>query len=184
MYAGCVVNSCRDTSGFSDFPIDPERYPDFYHHRLHLKYLNEYADHFGLKEHIRYGVTVIRCLPIEEGKEGTQWRVTVKPEGDEPTEEHIFDAVMCCSGNLSVPDIPNFAGKDTFKGEFKHSHYYREPGPYAGKRVVVIGLGSSAIDIACEVAPHAEELHMVTRRGGWVVPRYLLGKPIEAWDSK
>ena len=178
VYDGVVLNSCRDTSCFSDFPLDPARYPDFFGHRLHLKYLTEYATHFDLMRHIQLSTKVLGCKQTQEGK----WIVTYLKEGGSPIEE-TYDALFACTGHNSFPRIPEFPGKETFKGEILHSHVYRTPGRFEGKRVAVVGIGASAADIACEIGPHAEELHVITRRGTWIIPRYCLGKPAEAWAS-
>ena len=107
IYHGCILNSCRDTSSFSDFPLDPARYPDYFSHSLQLRYLNEYADHFGIKKHIQFNTQVLECIP--EAKGG--WSVKVQVNGGTP-EEHHFDALMCASGALAKPVIPDFAGRD------------------------------------------------------------------------
>lgn len=189
MYDGVVLNSCRDTSALPDFPADPARYGDYFSQRHQLRYLREYAEHFGLLEHIRFGTQVVRCVPLageeglaEGGPASTRWRVRVRRGKEE--EEHDFDAVFVGSGHLSTPSTPEWEGRDRFKRQFLHSHYYRRPGPFDRKKVALVGFGSSAVDIACELAPGADEVHLVTRRGGWVLPRYVLGKPTEAWDSK
>lgn len=192
MYDGVVLNSSRDTSAVPDFPLDPARYGDYFSHRMQLRYLHEYAAHFRLTEHIRLGARVVACAP----REGGGWSVTVRQaaggsssgDGEVPAtekEEQLFyDAVFVCVGHLSTPKTPAFPGRDAFTGQFLHSHYYRRPGPFDRKRVALVGFGSSAVDIACELAPGAEEVHVISRRGGWVLPRYVLGKPTEAWDSE
>ncbi|KAK1980334.1 flavin monooxygenase-like protein [Colletotrichum cereale] len=184
VYAGVVLNSSRSTSGFSDFPIDPARYPIYYPHRLHLRYLNEYAAHFDLEKHVRFKASVVGCVP----REGGGWEVRVRgggsPGNDDGEEVLVFDAVVSATGLSGKPVVPEYEGRDRFKGEVLHSHCYRTPSAYEGKKVVVVGLGSSAVDIACEVAPLAKELTVVSRRGGWILPRFILGKPAEAWDSR
>ncbi len=189
IYEGTMLNSCRDTSSFTDFPLDPARYGDYFSHRLMVRYLEEYVDHFGLRDHIQLRTRILECSPLgDRGQAG--WRVKLARERDERAEEEekeeelLFTAVMVCTGHLSTPMTPEFEGRDKFTGEFFHSHFYRHPGPFRGKKVAIIGLGSSAVDIACEIAPHAKEVHVITRRGGWILPRYVLGKPTEAWDSK
>lgn len=197
MYDGVVLNSCRDTSALPDFPADPARYGDYFSQRHQLRYLREYAEHFGLLEHIRFGTKVLSCVPQagegeskDDGEGSTPgWRVRVMSVGNEEgkaaqEKEVDFDAVFVGTGHLSTPSMPEWEGRDAFKGEFLHSHYYRRPGPFDRKKVALIGFGSSAVDIACELAPGAQEVHLITRRGGWVLPRYVLGKPTEAWDSK
>jgi len=175
-----MLNSCRDTSAFADFPFDPARHGDYLTHLQFVEYLRDYADHFGLGKHIRLNTNVLDCVPIEGGR----WRVRIQEAAGGEIEELQFDAVLAASGHLSKPLTPDFKGRGDFKGRFLHSHYYRTPGPFEGKRVAFIGLGSSCVDIANEMAPQAKELHVVTRRGGWVLPRFALGKPCEAWDSR
>lgn len=180
MYDGVVLNSCRDTSALPDFPLDPARYGDYFSHRLQLRYLREYAEHFSLMEHIRLDTKVVACEPRDNGR----WAVKVLGKDQSEAEDFVYDAVFVCVGHLSSPSIPDFQGRDEYKGEFLHSHYYRRPGPFDRKKVALIGFGSSAVDIACELAAGADEVHIISRRGGWVLPRYVLGKPAEAWDSE
>lgn len=180
MYDGVVLNSCRDTSALTDFPLDPSRYGDYFGHKQQLQYLNDYVEHFGLKKYIRLNTRVLASEPREDGS----WVVRVQEGGKDGVEELNFDAVLVCTGHLSTPAIPEFKGRDIFQGQFMHSHFYRRPGPFDRKKVVIIGLGSSAVDIACEIAPGADEVHVITRRGGWVLPRFVLGKPLEAFDSE
>lgn len=179
VYKGVILNSCRDTSAFTDFPLDPKRYPPFMDHKLQLRYMQEYADHFDLLRHIQLSTPVNKAEPLEDGT----WRVVVQPKGQEPIEG-VYDAVFACSSNKTIPNDPAFPGKETFQGKYMHSHYYRSASPFEGKRVAIIGLGASAIDIACELVAASKEVHVVTRRGAWVVPRFIFGKPAEHWDGK
>jgi dimethylaniline monooxygenase (N-oxide forming) len=178
MYDGVILNSYRDATSFSDFPMDPARYPGHFGHRLHLQFVAEYAAHFDLNRYIQFNTKIVSCKQTEDGR----WIVTYSENGSEPREE-IYDAVFACTGHFATPKTPDFPGKNSFKGEFIHSHIYRIPSPYYGKRVGIIGIGSSAVDIACEIGPFAKEVHIITRRGSWIVPRYIFGKPPEAYDS-
>ncbi|KAJ9308477.1 hypothetical protein DTO217A2_1970 [Paecilomyces variotii] len=179
VYEGTISNSCRDTSSFSDFPMDPSRYPDYYGHKLSLQYINEYANHFGVKQHVRLHTKVVSCNELE----GNQWEVAYVTNGGERKEE-IYDALFVCSGKNTKPHIPAFKGMESFQGEIFHSHVYRRPEGFKGKRVAIIGFGSSAVDIASEICEQGEQCYLITRRGGWVCPRYVFGKPVQAWDSR
>ncbi|KAI1864667.1 hypothetical protein JX265_008391 [Neoarthrinium moseri] len=179
MYDGVVLNSCRDTTAFSDFPIDPARHGDYFSHREMHRYILDYADHFGLHKHISLRTKVLDCTQDAEGK----WIVKFQEDGSKP-QEREYDVLISATGINSIPIIPDFKDRESFRGEFLHSHYYRKPGRFEGKRVVLIGSGSAAIDLACELAPGCKEVHVITRRGTWVIPRYALGKPVEAWDSR
>ncbi|KAI0011409.1 flavin-containing monooxygenase [Xylariaceae sp. FL0662B] len=179
MYDGVILNSCRDTTSFSDFPIDPARYGDFFGHRKMLRYIHEYADHFRLKKHVQLQTKVISCVQVEHGK----WTVKLQREGRE-VEDRTYDAVFAAPGTSAIPSLPAFDGREAFRGEFFHSHFYRTPGRFEGKRVALIGIGSAAVDLACELSPGCREVHVIARRGGWIIPRYVLGKPAEAWDNR
>ena len=172
MYEGVVLNSCRDTSGFTDFPLDPARYPHFLSHQQFREYIEEYTNFFDLKRHIKLNTTVKSCRQI-----GDKWEV-------ETDGKAIYDAVFACTGHDTIPRIPDFPGKSSFKGQFVHSHFYRRPSDFEGKRVAIIGIGSSAADISCELVGNAKEVHIITRRGSWILPRLAFGKPIEYLDSK
>ncbi|KAL0942994.1 dimethylaniline monooxygenase [Colletotrichum truncatum] len=183
IYNGVILNSCREPSAFGDFPLDPARYPIFYHHSLHLRYLNEFAAHFGLLKHIQFRTTVVGCSPTSEGG----WELRIRSENENGTEDEAvltFDAVVCGTGLGNRPKIPEFPGRAKFKGEVFHSHYYRKPTPLEGKKVVIVGLGPTAIDLACEIGPLAKDLRIVNKRGAWVLPRFILGKPTEALNSR
>jgi len=108
----------------------------------------------------------------------SQWRVTTLNLVTRTEETTIFDAIMICNGytlflntNLmqhfcllytyshhSEPDIPELPVKDNFWGEIMHSHAYREAKPFKGQRVLVVGAGPSALDIALEVSKEAERV--------------------------
>ncbi|KAL1967172.1 hypothetical protein VTN77DRAFT_3463 [Rasamsonia byssochlamydoides] len=179
VYPGVISNSCRDTSNFSDFPIDPSRYPDYYGHELFLRYIQGYADHFGLESYVRFNSKVKLCQQLYDGR----WQVTYTEHGAGPVDES-YDALFICTGRNANPNIPTFNGMENFRGSILHSHVYRRPDVYSGLKVAVVGFGPSAVDISSEICGQAKECHLITRRGGWVVPRYSLGQPIEATQSR
>jgi dimethylaniline monooxygenase (N-oxide forming) len=135
--------------------------------------------HFDLVRHVRFNTRVLECLPLDGGR----WKVRTQESGKE-VEEAEFEAVVAATGHLSSPFTPDFKGQDAFTGQFIHSHTYRTPAFSEGKRVAIIGIGSSAVDIAAEMCPQTTELYVVTRRGAWIIPRFVLGTPAETWDSE
>ena len=74
-----------------------------------------------------------------------------------------------------------FPGTDVFEGVQMHSHHYLgdDPALFAGKRVVVLGMGNSAMDIAVEATQTAERVFLAARRGAWIVPKYVFGRPLD-----
>jgi dimethylaniline monooxygenase (N-oxide forming) len=86
----------------------------------------------------------------------------------------------------SSPDFPEpaFPGSDEFGGVQMHAHDYRDSEPLRGKDVVVLGMGNSAMDIAVESSYVARTTHLAARRGAWIVPKYLFGKPMDQLPHK
>jgi cation diffusion facilitator CzcD-associated flavoprotein CzcO len=112
---------------------------------------------------------------------GDEWEVTVE-EASGRRESRRYRAVLVANGHHWNPRWPEpaFPGSEEFAGEQVHVHHYREPDVLVGKRVLVLGIGNSAVDIAVESSRIAEKTLMAMRRGAWVLPKYLGGKPIDA----
>ena len=166
-YRSLHIDTSKTAISFKDFPMD-ERYPDFPHHAQIHGFLREYADRFGLRERIRFNTVVERaeCLP------GGGWDV----DGER------FDVLVVCNGHHWDPSYPDFPGG--FDGPTIHSHHYidpTEPLALEGKRVLVVGIGNSAVDIVSELSRKgvAERVFISTRSGAWVIPKYVLGRPVD-----
>jgi cation diffusion facilitator CzcD-associated flavoprotein CzcO len=170
-YRSLHIDTYRDSVSFRDMPMG-EDYPDYPHHERIRAYINDYAEAFSLRDRIRFGTEVERA----ERKPGGGWRVTVV--GGEVSE---FDFLVVGNGHHWDPRYPDFPGE--FGGETLHSHHYlspTEPLDLNGKRVLVVGIGNSAVDIVSELSRKgvAERVFISTRSGAWVMPKYLFGKPI------
>lgn len=174
IYQSLHMNTSRDRSSFSDLPM-PDDYPDFPHHTLVLDYLQEYINRFDLRPFIRFRHSVESVSPIEGG-----YSVTYQ---DDSGMIHLeqFGAVVVASGHLWVPHIP--AIKGNFEGEVLHSSAYSDPSLFDGKSVLIVGAGNSACDIACELAGRAKHIALSTRSGAHIIPKYILGKPVDQWTS-
>lgn len=106
-----------------------------------LDYFESYATYFNLRPHIRFHTKVLSVTPEPDDK----WLVRTA-SGEGVVREEVFGAVFVCTGHHSKPNLPEWEGVDTFKkngGELVHSHYYRSPEPYIGKKVAVVGVGNS-----------------------------------------
>lgn len=158
-----LISSKRQTQ-FRDFPL-PEDWPPYISHAQALEYLRRYADRFGLRSRIRFGVEVTRCEREADGR----WRVE-SPEGVD-----VFDALVVANGHHSVPFFPRFEG--SFAGEIVHSQDYKVPEPFRDRRVLVVGAGNSGCDIAVELAGVASRVFHSTRRGYWYAPKFVFGVP-------
>ena len=87
---------------------------------------------------------------------------------------------MAASGSFSNPYRPSFPGEDDFTGELSHVADYRNPTPYAGKRVVVVGAGDSAAQVANELAP-VSTVTIATRHPVRFVPQRVGGQDVHYW---
>ena len=169
-YRSLRINTSRDRSSFSEFPM-PRDYPDYPGHELVARYFDDYARHFELAPHIRFRTRVVRVRP-----HGRAFDV----ELESGTCER-YDAVIVANGHHFAPSFPPSV-PGVFSGESLHAGAYvdpREPLELASKRVVVVGFGNSAVDIASELAKAGSKVVLSVRRGSWVLPRYVFGRPLD-----
>lgn len=168
-YRGLYINTSRARMEYSDFPMPPGT-PDFPHHSTIAKYFDAYVDHFGFRPAIRFSTKVSRVK-----KRGpSDYEVTL-----EGGETRRYDAVVVANGHHWDPKWPAPAFPGSFAGRLLHSHDYKEPEPFAGQRVVVLGMGNSAMDIAVELSQVAERVVLAARRGAHIVPKVLFGLPLD-----
>jgi cation diffusion facilitator CzcD-associated flavoprotein CzcO len=174
-YRSLHIDTSKNALSFADFPMD-HRYPDFPHHTEIKQFLSEYADRFGLRDRIRFNSWAEHA----ERLQGGGWRIrTAGPDG---VGEELFDALLVCNGHHWDPSYPDFPGQ--FDGPTIHSHYYIDPSDpldLVGRRVLVVGIGNSAVDITSELARKGvgEKVFISTRSGAWVVPKYVFGRPAD-----
>ena len=170
-YKTLHINTAKNLTNFADFKFadDVQAFPD--HWDMH-RYLCDYADHFDLRRRIRFRAEVTKVRPaLTPGAPAPRWEVeTADGSAD------VFDAVLVASGHLTKPlHAPEI--RDAFAGEYLHAHDYREPESYAGKRVCVVGIGNSGLDIVSDVCVGAARTVMVARSGILITPKLLFGFP-------
>jgi cation diffusion facilitator CzcD-associated flavoprotein CzcO len=170
VYESTHIISSKAWSSFEDFPM-PGEYPDFPSHRQMRAYFESYAEHFCLWPHIRLRTRVERASLRKEGL----WSVSTS--GPDGSREQVFDYLIVCSGHHREPFIPTYPGH--FSGEALHSCAFKRAEPFRGKRVLVVGAGNSACDIAVEIARVAERTCISLRRGYYIVPKVIFGRPVD-----
>jgi cation diffusion facilitator CzcD-associated flavoprotein CzcO len=175
-YRSLHINTSKERMAYSDYPM-PEDYPDYPHHSQILEYFEDYVDHFEIRSDISFR-TAVRSV-VADGEGG--WRVTVEPaEGGEVRTE-TYRAVLVASGHHWDPRWPDFPGD--FEGRVRHSHEYETPEGLEGKNVLVVGIGNSGVDIACESSRVAANTFLSTRRSAHILPKYAFGKPIDTFTT-
>jgi dimethylaniline monooxygenase (N-oxide forming) len=167
-YEGLHINTSRERMQFTDFPM-PKSFPDYPHHTHIARYFNDYVDHFGFRDRILFET------PVEQAARGADGVWSIRS----PAGTRSYDALFVANGhhwNARWPE-PAFPGHETTKIEQIHAHGYTSDEQLRGKRVVVLGMGNSAMDIAVESSYVAEQTYLAARRGAWITPKYLFGKP-------
>ncbi|TDB72845.1 NAD(P)/FAD-dependent oxidoreductase [Micromonospora sp. KC723] len=144
---------------------EPDRYPI---RDEVVGYLRRYAA--GIDADIRTGVrvTAVRHRPggyLVQTSDG---------------EEFAAAGVVAATGSFGNPHLPVLTGQDAYTGEVRHVAHYRRPEPYAGKRVVVVGAGNSAVQVAHELASWAT-VTLATRAPIQFVPQRIGGRDLHHW---
>jgi cation diffusion facilitator CzcD-associated flavoprotein CzcO len=162
--ARCDSESHSYCYGFSDELLREwewsERYPE---QPEIMRYLNHVADRFDLKRDIRFGT---RVTAARYDAQANQWHVTTE-KGDRLTAKFLITAVGC----LSTANVPKIPGLETFKGRWIHTGQWPHEGvDFTGKRVGLIGTGSTGIQAAPVIAETAEHLTVFQRTANYSVP--------------
>jgi cation diffusion facilitator CzcD-associated flavoprotein CzcO len=127
------------------------------------RYLNHVVDKFDLRRQMRFGATVVSAVYDEPSEE---WAVTLD---DGTTLRARF--LVAATGILSVPYFPDIEGRDDFRGEQHHTGLWpTTPVDFAGKRVAVIGTGSSGVQVVPTIAPEVASLTVYQRTPNWCTP--------------
>ncbi|MEB3064152.1 flavin-containing monooxygenase [[Mycobacterium] zoologicum] len=173
-YRSLHIDTSKHQLSFKDFPM-PAHYPDFLHHTLVKEYLEAYAAAFELKRNIEFEMTVAHAQRLPGGG----WELELAGGRRE-----CFDLLIVANGHHWDPRLPEFPGE--FTGQTLHAHHYIDPKTpleFSGKRILVVGLGNSAADIAVELSSKAldNELTLSTRSSAWIVPKYVAGKPADKY---
>lgn len=170
IYESAHFISSKTLSGYHDYPM-PDSFPDYPGHRQIVHYLRDFADAFGLREHITLDVSIERAEWID-----AKWRITLSTG-----ETRRYDGLVCANGTQWIPNTPTIPG--TFTGEIFHSVAYRSIDQFRGRRVLVIGAGNSGVDIVCDAAKGADQAVLSMRRGYHIIPKHIFGQPSDVFAS-
>ncbi|MFA5712487.1 flavin-containing monooxygenase, partial [Mycolicibacterium sp.] len=170
-YRTLSSNAPKGYMGYRDFPMadDLPAYPS---HWDFARYFDDYARHFGLHRHIQFGTEVTHVAARADGGFDVQL-------DDGRTQR--YDHVLVANGHHWDARMPEPMFPGTFDGTLMHSRDYRDSAFLAGKRVVVVGIGNSAVDIACEAAHLADTTYLSVRRGAHIMPKYVFGMAPPNW---
>jgi len=153
---------------YSDFPAyDVQDGVKFWSKAEYFEYLRRYVEHFDLGPHLRLQTRV-------EGAHfdhvGRTWSVRTRTAAGD-LEEHVVDKLIVASGANHTPYIPETL--QAFDGELLHSADYHSPEQVQGKRVLVVGMGEGAADVAASAARTADAVTVWGRRYPDCAPRFV-----------
>ncbi|MHA7651909.1 flavin-containing monooxygenase [Mycobacterium sp. ML4] len=170
-YPGIAV----DIPSFS-YQFSFEQSPDWSRTYAPGHELRAYAEHcvdkYGIRSRIRFSTKVIAA---EFDEQHTLWRIQTDP-GGEITARYIISA----SGVLTVPNLPDIDGVDSFDGITMHTARWDHTQDLSGKRVAIIGTGASAVQIIPEIAPVVSRLTVFQRTPIWCFPKFDVPLPAAA----
>ena len=160
-YPGCEVDTPSSLYSFS-FTIPGWSRTHAKQAQLR-KYLEGVVDEFSLRSHIRTGVGVDRAV-----WDDSTHRYTLELDDGSTT---TCDVLISAIGFLNVPRMPDWPGLETFGGPAFHTAKWEHEHDLTGKRVALVGTGSSAIQILPEIAEIAEDVLLFQREPGWIMPK-------------
>ncbi len=178
-YRSLHINTSRQMMQYRAYPM-PDHLPEYPSHWQVAQYFDDYVDHFGFRDRITFRTEVVKVVPL-----GNRYAVTVRGrnahgEPNDP-ETREYEHVIVANGHhwdARWPE-PSFPGAESFPGDQIHAHYYKTPDVLVGKRVLVLGIGNSACDIAVESSRVADQTYLAMRRGAHIVPKFILGVPTD-----
>jgi cation diffusion facilitator CzcD-associated flavoprotein CzcO len=160
-YPGCAVDIPSHAYSYSFIPYDwrstHATQPEL------LQYANDVIDHFDLRSYFRFDTRV-----DEVRWDGERGGYVVRTESG---DEERFDVVVSCLGILNVPQYPSWPGLDEFAGPVFHTARWEHEHDLVGKRVAVVGTGSTAAQVVPAIAPDVAQLYVFQRQPGWVMPK-------------
>ncbi len=163
---------------FSDFPFE-DGGSAYRSAAEMLVYFGRYADHFNLKSTIKFGYRVEKIEP----NSNTTWAVS-----SAGGEASCYSSIIVATGQYARPRLPHSSVPGTFSGQHFHAREYLDvtaPIDLRGKRIIVVGLGTSAAEVAAELSHPdspggcAQQVILSTRSGRWAIPKIINGVPAD-----
>jgi cation diffusion facilitator CzcD-associated flavoprotein CzcO len=145
----------------------PEQYPRYVPRKELADYYAKYAGVFSIEP--MFGEEAVGILPS-----GNNW-LTRTQNGLEISSDHVVVA----TGLNQIPQEPHYEGEDGFMGRRIHARHYREAGPFAGQRVLVVGMGNTGAEIALDLSEAGVDSTISVRSPVNIVPRDVLGRPTQ-----
>lgn len=145
----------------------PEHYPRYVPREQLVEYFQNYCQHFDIQPRFKTAAKSVQ-------KVANHWKVTTSSG-----EDFLAENIVVASGVNRVPNAPTWKGMETFKGEIIHSRNYKNPNPFQGQKVLVIGMGNTGAEVALDLSEHDIEVYISVRSPITIVPRDINGRPVQ-----
>ncbi len=171
-YRQLHINTSRDRMEYSDFPM-PKSYPDFPHHTQIAAYFDDYVDHFGFRDRIRFETKVEHAQRLAGGG----WELDAR--------RRLGRALRRAARGQRPPLGPALARADVPRPRHASPASSCTPTPTStttsspARTSSSLGMGNSAMDIAVESSYVARSTYLAARRGAWIIPKYMFGRPVD-----
>jgi cation diffusion facilitator CzcD-associated flavoprotein CzcO len=166
-YERLHLHTTKELSFLPFIPF-PDSYPRYVSRAQVVEYLEAYAEKMGIKP--VFGQEVQRVTRLADG----QWEVHTAQE-----ETFLGGQVVICTGFNRRPHEPTWPDQNKFQGEILHSRYYKNGAPFAGKRVLVVGMGNTGAEIAVDLYEQGAQPFLSVRSPVNIVMRDPFGRPVQ-----
>ncbi|MEL7530878.1 MAG: NAD(P)/FAD-dependent oxidoreductase [Bacteroidota bacterium] len=170
-YDRLCLHTVKQLSHLPHLPFADD-YPLYVPREDLIRYYEDYAKHFNIVP--AFGEAVSQVKKTEQG-----WTVHTKSG-----KSYLSPNVIFATGVNRIPHIPSFEGQADFAGDITHSRDYRNPQPYQGKKVLVIGMGNTGAELALDLAEAGVETYLSVRSPITIVPRDVMGNPVQLTAKK
>ncbi|KAJ3648317.1 hypothetical protein Zmor_020128 [Zophobas morio] len=173
MYKDLKTNLPKEIMTYEDLPY-PDYYESYMSHEQVLDYVKSYSKKFRLEDHIKLFKQIVNVEP-----QGNIWLVEFEDVRNKQKEVEFYDAVMICNGHCKEAIIPKIPGICSFQGTISHSRHYRTSEIYKGKKVLIIGAGTSGCGISNQISSVADKVYVSCKSGPFLpLSDYVREKPL------
>jgi len=165
------LHTVKQLSALPHLPF-PDHYPVYVPRQQVVDYLENYAQHFNIQPQFNTAVQQIK-------KEKNQWIVQTNTD-----QTYVADNVVIATGVNRIPNVPVWEGQDTYKGSIIHSRNYKNPKPFKGQKVLVVGMGNTGAEVALDLSEHNIDTTISVRSPITMVPRDVNGRPVQLTAKK
>jgi len=165
-YPGVAVDTPSHFYSYS-FEVSPE-WPHYFSRGEKVElYLQHCAVKYGVRPRIQFN-SEVKALAWNPSSQ--RWQVTVRDTRSGEGRIHEADAVITAAGPLNRPSYPGIPGLEDFKGPKVHTARWDHGLDVKGKRVAVLGVGCSAMQVAPAIVDQTEHLTVFQRTPHWIIP--------------